>query len=183
MSSITPVKAGRSLRRKKTTVEGEGDDRLDFTSPDFKVNPNMISYHRNFKTTAKKNPTSLKSSEKLDKHRPVRRRQNVADTEAFMREAPGKKEAIDIYSGNLKDYDKTDSIRQNENAMGIESMAQMITIGKSPDSRLQNQSSMLQHWTCKNDLNDGEINLRTSKVPKHGGSQSLQPVTRLGSEQ
>ena len=116
MSTITPVKPGRSIRHRNKINRDDSVDfeqHHNFTSPDFKVNPSMISYKRNYQTTAKKVSNTFKSSEKLDKPAFANQRQqrNIADTASFIKKAPkfNSYEQVDLYEGNLKEYTNVDT--------------------------------------------------------------------------
>ena len=112
MSSITPVKPGRSLRRRNQLDKddsADGDNHLNFTSPDFKVNPNLINCKRNYQTTAKKHQAGkMMSLEKLENQGigKKRRPRNLPESESFLREPPqfDKNHEIDLYERNLKEY-------------------------------------------------------------------------------
>ena len=70
IKSVTPVKPGRSLvRRKARNMYGDEEEEicqrdLTFTSPDCKIKPEMINCERAFKTAVKRASSGFKSTEK-----------------------------------------------------------------------------------------------------------------------
>ena len=62
---------------------------------------------------------------------------------------------------------------------GIENFAQNIKIDMKDELEKRRKSSVMQQWSTGKDMDFNECNLRSNI----GNSQSLQPISKLGSEQ
>ena len=163
--SVTPVKPGRSLRKRAAYDDQDNSgDKVgpSFTSPEFKVKPEMISYEKSNRTAVKKSQavSIFKARGELSQQKITRRSRMKEVSHSGTIDLLNEKKDRYLTSKDDKKYFGCELKQQNKERIGIESVSQNVSIGMTNDFGQRRKSSMLNHLASEKDMDATECQLR-----------------------